>query len=370
MPRALLIKKANTRNIKHVVEMYGNSQIRKDGRRNNLIMTHLETSRKDTMFLRFIAIILILNSHLDLYYPIAYIGTGGAIGNSLFFMLSSFGLLLSERNKANGLSTYAEKRFIRIFPPVWIVLIVVVLPIVIYTNAIAEYDLLSFIGYFFYPPFWFIQGLMCYYCLGYFLIKRYTDKKIISLGILILLIYLYLYTAYIDLSVFSIEKSPIDFLFYFGIFIFGIFIASRNDNIKYNGISDVLIFILLLMAIYFHKYLMLNGILPRLQFIQQALIFPLIFQLLRISRSPLVVSQIMNFPILSHIIRWMSASTLEIYLVHTAMARLKIYNVSDFPINILVFLISTFIIVCIINQLTHLFKKVVSRQLLLYEGVR
>jgi peptidoglycan/LPS O-acetylase OafA/YrhL len=42
-------------------------------------------------FLRFSAIVLVINSHMDSFYPIPELGTGGALGNALFFMLSAFG---------------------------------------------------------------------------------------------------------------------------------------------------------------------------------------------------------------------------------------------------------------------------------------
>ena len=59
-----------------------------------------EITRNDTSFIRVVAILLIVNSHLDAYYPISYLGTGTAIGNSLFFVLSSFGLSLVEKINA------------------------------------------------------------------------------------------------------------------------------------------------------------------------------------------------------------------------------------------------------------------------------
>jgi len=53
----------------------------------------------DTQFLRAIAILLVVNSHLDRYYPVSHLATGRAIGNSLFFFLSAFGIYLSQYKK-------------------------------------------------------------------------------------------------------------------------------------------------------------------------------------------------------------------------------------------------------------------------------
>lgn len=60
-------------------------------------MERTDYQRRDTEFLRCVAIIMIVNSHLDVFYPIPALGTGGAIGNSLFFMLSSFGLFWATK---------------------------------------------------------------------------------------------------------------------------------------------------------------------------------------------------------------------------------------------------------------------------------
>jgi len=72
--------------------------------------------KTDSNILRFIAIALIINSHLDEYYPIPYVATGGAIGNSLFFFVSSFGLLLSEMKNPRGFLDWYSKRVKRIYP--------------------------------------------------------------------------------------------------------------------------------------------------------------------------------------------------------------------------------------------------------------
>ena len=46
----------------------------------------------DTTLMLFMATVLITLSHLDAFVPDPRIATGGAIGNSLFFFLSGYGL--------------------------------------------------------------------------------------------------------------------------------------------------------------------------------------------------------------------------------------------------------------------------------------
>lgn len=75
----------------------------------------------DTTFLRFVAILLITNSHLDRLYPVSAMATGGQLGNSLFFMLSGFGLVASYRKKGGVFWPWLQRRLSRIYPPVLLV---------------------------------------------------------------------------------------------------------------------------------------------------------------------------------------------------------------------------------------------------------
>ena len=89
----------------------------------------LDSKRDDTHFLRFVAICLIVNSHLDAYYPTPMLATGGMLGNSLFFMLSAFGLAISWRSHPRPFSEWYGRRIRRILPPIWVFYALCMLPI-------------------------------------------------------------------------------------------------------------------------------------------------------------------------------------------------------------------------------------------------
>ena len=68
---------------------------------NNKKLTELIT-------LRFIAILLVVNSHLTLFYEYEYFATGGALGNSIFFIS---GIVLSNSlSKKKYLLIYGIKK--------------------------------------------------------------------------------------------------------------------------------------------------------------------------------------------------------------------------------------------------------------------
>lgn len=311
--------------------------------------------KNDTNFLRFVAIVLIINSHLDAYYPIPYLGTGGAMGNVLFFALSSFGLLLSERNKPHPFSNWYARRIKRIFPSVWIVLILLTLPYKLYTHTFDINNILDFMGSFFYPPFWFLQALLIFYVVIFFIIKKYKIRKLYYSLSVLAVFYVVIYASYLDLSVWCIEDPPFKFIFYLMIFIFGVFLADNDKAIKYSGIQDWLILFSLIIILYGHKYLMMKQALTSIQFIQQLALFPLAYYFLKISRSNFIQKKIMGAPVTSAIINFFSDRTLEIYLVSVYISIMVIKINIPFPINIFVFLIITLILATLTKYVSNIF---------------
>jgi len=312
--------------------------------------------RNDTIFLRFVAILLITNSHLGLYYPIQHFATGASIGNSLFLALSSFGLLLSQRDNPKTFKDWYTKRIQRIYPATSIMIISLILPYQLFMNTFDFRNFLAFFGNFFYPPFWFIEAIMIYYFLTFWIIKEYSDRKIYFMLFLLTILYAIIYLSCLDLSKWSIETqyNSFRYLFYYMIFIFGIFIGDRNNRIQYAGIQDWGILFVLIFIIYGHKFLMLKNITPSFQFIQHLTIFPLIYYFLKISRSHLVKKKVMTIPILSTAINYIGDSTLEFYIVQVSIVDIILSFRLPFPINVLVFLTATILIASLVKYLSGL----------------
>jgi len=68
-------------------------------------------------FLRFLAACFITNSHYTGIYPTDLIANGGLLGDVLFFAVSGFCLY----NIKGTFLQWIWKRFVRIFPAVWII---------------------------------------------------------------------------------------------------------------------------------------------------------------------------------------------------------------------------------------------------------
>jgi peptidoglycan/LPS O-acetylase OafA/YrhL len=315
-------------------------------------------SRAWSNFLRFLAIMLVINSHLDDLYPIHWLGTGGSIGNSLFFMLSSYGIMLSEQKNPQSFSQFMIKRIKRIYPAVWINFLLVLCPVTLlyfftspywYSLMVTELSLdqpLVVLGSIFYPPsvHWFLQALMLYYIAAFFFIKNYSVKKLFFGFLVFFTLYVFSYLRFTDYSS-LVTESTLSFklIFYGMIFLAGIFLSSKDDMIVYRGKSDFFILLILLALIYFHKLLMFKGLAGEYQFIEQLLIFPLLYYFIKVSKSSMV-SLIMKTPVLSNLIALISAMTLELYIVHGPIRILIFQYFNVFPLNIILLLVISFLI--------------------------
>lgn len=304
-------------------------------------------NRNDTQFLRAFAIILVLNSHFDKYYPIPYLGTGGAIGNSIFFFLSAYGLYLSQQKSFKNFKDWFAHRIEKIYPSLWVALILIVMPIMIMQEKMSSSIVIDYIGSFFNPPYWFLQALLIYYLLAYPLINNFKKISIWKIWIILSLIYSAFYIFTMNLSKWSIESLPFVLIHYFMIFLFGIHIAKKQPVI-YSGISNYICLLFLIAFFYVHKYLMMKGLFLHYQFLQQLVMYPIVYYFMKISRSPLI-NKIMQDQVKSRIINFIAKHTMEIYIVHTAISNIIIKQKIFFPLNVIIFLILTLSLSAIVN---------------------
>lgn len=67
--------------------------------------------------LKFLAVFLIINSHMDILYTnYKFLATGGAIGDTLFLFCSGYTLLLNKQNIR--FDNWYKRRINRIYPSV------------------------------------------------------------------------------------------------------------------------------------------------------------------------------------------------------------------------------------------------------------
>lgn len=320
----------------------------------------------DIDLLRFFAITLVINSHMDAFYPLAIMGTGGAIGNALFFMLSSFGLLLSEQNRPQRFVDYLTKRVKRIYPVYWLVMVLLMLPIGLYyffynpevfgvvANSYRFTSPLEFGTNLYYPPpaFWFLQALMIYYVVGFFFIHHFAVAKILFGMAALLMLYIVLYARIPDFSVLAIEQTMhFKLVFYAMVFLYGIALASVNDRIVYRGPVDIVALLACLVVMYGHKLLALAGHVQEWQFIQQLSLFPMLFFAIKVARAGWLQGFLGRRRWLSRGVGIVAAMTLELYIVHGPLRELMLPHIGGFPGNVLVYVSVVFLLAYLFYRL-------------------
>lgn len=311
-----------------------------------------------TNALRCLAILLVINSHMDILYPIPQLASGGAIGNALFFMLSAYGINLSERKKFQTFSEFMGKRITRVYIPVWSCILLMAVPIVICyvlqgkhddVKATLEYfslhTLLSAISVLFYPPpgFWFLEVLMFYYLVGFFLMKHYSRRRLWAVAGVTLATYMAMYVSAGYYSILIIEQwIQFKVMFYFLVFLFGLDLAVSGYGMPVrpgDWVGTFLLLILSLLLFHGHKLLMMQGMLLQWQFVQQVLIFPIMLTLMRLFHQPGVLRWLGSLPRLNHLLGLGAAMTLELYLTHGPLRGLLAPTLPPFPLSVGVYLL-------------------------------
>jgi len=301
--------------------------------------TPLSTSSKYELdLLKFFAIILITNSHINHLYPIPSIGTGGSLGNSIFFLVSAIGLTLSLNKKKVDFATWFYKRASRTYFITWVATILFLL-IGYYTVSPNFAELFHL---FIFPTgYWFIPAITLFYIPLYFVITNYSPKVFLYTSIAVTIIYFGIYFTFMDIHSWTVEsKSLFKWIFYFEVMVVGVYVANQYDRFVYKGIFDFIVFCALTIFFFGFKFATakFNALMP-LQFLLQIVTIPWVIYFLKLIRSNAVYQTLNNWKYLSVTIVFISSITLEIYLLQSFFYNMEFVKSQIFPINLVLFAI-------------------------------
>ncbi len=291
--------------------------------------------RFDTSFIKFLAIVLITNSHLHGLYPFPQLATGGAIGNSLFFMISGYGLVKSETRQQRPFIEWYRRRFARIYPSL-------IITVAIYNMWLdrgwQKWALADYVSNFIWPtPAWFVSAIMLFY-LVFFMIMKIGRPAFYILGILFLYVpYFYYYFSFIDFSRYSIEgPGYFKWIFYLQVMFFGGYLASKDKEIKAGKIIHFA-YLIFLLACYFLIIMAVKSGFGEVQALIHIITFPIVFLVLALSRSHFVMERIGLSKPIHFAITLIGSVTLEIYLLQYAVYTNNLIRSLFFPVDIIVF---------------------------------
>jgi hypothetical protein len=272
--------------------------------------------KNNTSYIKTFAILLIINSHLDLLYSSSIFASGGAIGNSIFFLLSGYGLKFSYDSNPQKFSIWIRKRLFPLFISVWFInLIFIVLHL---TGVRVIQNFFSFGLSFIYTDYWFINALIIYYLLGFYFLKI-KSLKILQLLAFAFFIYLLVYSFIFNVhDSFIVELMPYKVFFYFFIFIIGIYIKIQLGSTSYPKVQIILFFLVSLTIYLYIKLFQKDSILfKELQIVQQILQAFIVSSLLILNVQLKLWRLFDKNNFIKKTIALISNVTLEIYLTHS-----------------------------------------------------
>lgn len=270
----------------------------------------------DTTLMLFMATVLITLSHLDAFVPDPRIATGGAIGNSLFFFLSGYGLALSLNAAGTDTSqpsllAYLGKRLSRLYPAVFIVACAMLV-----THQIGIASLTDLVAVFVWPtPFWFISAVVVFYLPIFYLARLQPAGIAMALAALVVP-YVFFYSQ-LDLSQFVVEGPDyFKWINYFGITLMGCLVARLKLTPTFSlfTVAALLMSLLLFLAT---KLTLFRYDMGHLQFLFHVWLYPIVFFSFHILSSEAVLKPLRATPLFPAI-ALLAGLTLEIYLTQTA----------------------------------------------------
>lgn len=149
--------------------------------------------------IKFFAALLIINSHIEVLYPdeLKFVSSGGAIGNSIFFIISGFFLHIKD-----GFWVFCKKKIMRLYPTCWIALCMGML---VGAKSI-PYGIQDVLKTFIWPTsYWYVGALILFEVIVYILEKFKIDKN--RFFLLLICIWILYYTFLLDKTAMNIEAT-------------------------------------------------------------------------------------------------------------------------------------------------------------------
>lgn len=313
-------------------------------------MIDKETVNKDSKritsidIFKFLAVLAVLNSHLDpAYASYSFLATGGAFGDALFFFASGFMLF---RGPSIRFDNFYKKRISRIYPTVFIVAIVGALFFNKNDNIITI--LLSGGG-------WFVSCIMIYYVLLW-IIKRWFFFKIKWIWVIIALVTIvWFYVGYDKTTAESMYGNTYFKWCFFFIFMLQGAVMGLNP-LKYQYKSWKWLMLGICIAIWYGILFLANKyvIAERFQYIS---IFPLLgvtYYTFCICNSN-ICERIYNRKYLGQLIFIIGGLSLECYLIQFFLISDKLNYI--FPLNIPILVLTILLVAYGVNFCSNVFSQ-------------
>ncbi|WP_298653472.1 acyltransferase [uncultured Proteiniphilum sp.] len=324
------------------------------------LLTNQRPRNASIDILKFIAAILITNSHMDMLYvaPFEQLATGGSIGNGLFFFCSGFTLFLGRLGRFDN---WYKRRINRIYPTVfaW-----AILSAAIFSSERNMVDVLLHGGG------WFVSCIMIYYVVLYF-VRRFAINKLPLVFVLSAVVVIAVYAYYVisgnflngngsfDQAKWITGETYFKWVYNFLFMLMGAMLGISKKRWNYKLLPDLIKLGICVMLFYVPLFLGKKiEIVSNFQVISLIPLIGIMFYFYKICNSNLL-TQIYNNKYSGAVIKTIGGLCLEIYLVQPVLFTDKMNRI--FPVNILIIftiiLVSAYILRCVSRIFAQTFKE-------------
>ena len=174
--------------------------------------------------LKILAIALVFNSHCTDLYPASWMATGGALGNSLFFILSGYLLKIDDA----PFWPWIGKRVLQLYPGMLIASAVNLIT----KASVPPTSLLECVHRYIWPTgYWFVGGLLLFNVVIYILNKLRVFNRFGIYSAAMLALYVLWYLCFVDKTVWSIEEHGFFRLIYY-FYIYSLGYCLRQGSVR------------------------------------------------------------------------------------------------------------------------------------------
>lgn len=298
--------------------------------------------------LKFFAVLLITNSHMESLYGIySILATGGAIGDVLFFFCSGFTLFLGQERRFDN---YYKRRINRIYPTVlmWALLASVCFG----QHEDMKYTIL-------YGGGWFVSCIMIYYVVLYF-IRKFVFRHLWMAFTICALVSLLWYCIIDKPAGFNMYGATyFKWCHYFLFMLLGAILGShpikQSISLPWDAlklIGSILVFYGILIA--GRKW----NVVYELQVLSLIPLLGVTYYFYKLCKSDIML-KLYYSPVIGPVVKTISGLCLEVYLVQGVLFTDKLNQI--FPLNLLVvfamILLLAYVLRCMARWFSQTFKE-------------
>lgn len=165
-------------------------------------------SKEETQLLKGLAIIMVLVEHLGQVLHIGALNPLGPVGVCIFLFVSGYGLACSYEK--NGRNRYFSKRILKVYIPYIISVVLFCLWSYAIGNTLSTKKILSYVVLNDFPQgsFWYLQLLLYWYVVFFFLTFLFDNEKILILVLCVATLTITIYNGFNRLYVWQFASFP------------------------------------------------------------------------------------------------------------------------------------------------------------------